>query len=67
MEIPQQWHHRFDQDVDNVFHANEYVGYEDDDGHFIVVKIAHVVTTGEIADFMSQYTRRYLELTKPGV
>ena len=64
MEIPQQWHHRLDQDVDNVFHANEYVGYEDDDGHFIVVKIVHAITTGGIEDLMSRYTRKYLVLTK---
>jgi sacsin len=62
MEIPQQWHHRLDQDVDNVFHANEYVGYEDDDGHFIVVKIVHAITTGGIEDLMSRYTRKYLVL-----
>ena len=60
MEIPQQWHHRLDQDVDNVFHANEYVGYEYDDGHFIVVKIVHAITTGGVDDLMSRYTRRYL-------
>ena len=64
MEIPQQWHHRLDQDVDNVFHANEYVGYEDDDGHFIVVKIVHAVTTGGVNDAMSPYTRRYIVLTR---
>ena len=64
MEIPQQWHHRLDQDIDNVFHANEYVGYEDDEGHFIVVKIVHAVTTGGIEDLMCQYTRRYRVLTK---
>ena len=64
MEIPQQWHHRLDQDVDNVFHANEYVGYEDDEGHFIVVKIVHAVTIKGVEDLMSQYTRRYRVLTK---
>ena len=64
MEIPQRWHHRLDQDIDNVFHANEYVGYEDVEGHFIVVKIVHAVTTGAIEDLMSQYTQRYRVLTR---
>ena len=62
MEIPQEWHHRLDQDVDNIFHANEYVGYEDDEGHFIVVKIVHAVTPG-VEDFLSRYTRKYVVLT----
>ena len=60
MEIPQEWHHRLDQDVDNIFYANEYVGYEEDaEGHFIVVKIVHAVTSGGIDDLMSQYKRKY--------
>ena len=57
--IPQEWHHRLDQDIDNLFHANEYVGFEDDDGKIIVVKIVHLVPT----DDQNPYTRKYLVLT----
>ena len=61
-EIPQEWHYRLDQDVDNLFHANEFVGYEDDDGRIIVVKIVHLISTNGDNEG-SQYTRRYLILT----
>ena len=65
MEIPREWHHRLDQDIDNLFHANEYVGYEDRDGHFILVKIVHVIMSEILfnSESVDQYTRKYLVLT----
>ena len=43
-EIPECWHHRLDQDIDNVFNPMEYVGYEaDKEGHIIVAQIVHPV------------------------
>ena len=41
--IPQSWHHRLDQDIDNLFHPQEWVGYEDREDHFIFVQIIHPV------------------------
>ena len=62
MEIPHEWQYRLDQDIDNLFHANEYVAYEDREGHFILVKIMHVMLeTGQ--DLVNQYTRKYLIFT----
>ena len=59
--IPQEWHYRLDQDIDNLFHANEYVGYEDHENHFILVKIVHFVFEGQNLD--NQYKRKYRILT----
>ena len=42
-EVPECWHHRIDQDIDNVFNPMEYVGYEDRDGHIIVAQIVHPI------------------------
>ena len=41
--IPESWHHRLDQDVDNLFHPQEWVGYEDREDHFVFVQIIHPV------------------------
>ena len=63
MDIPQEWHYRLDQDVNNLFHANEYVGYEDDSGHIIIVKIVHAITSEGQHDSMCSYARKYLVYT----
>ena len=64
MEIPQDWHYRLDQDINNKFHANEYVGYEDEEGHIIVVKIVHVVVSeNEHDSTICQFNKRYLVFT----
>ena len=62
MEIPRDWHYRLDQDIDNLFHANEYVAYEDREGHFILVKIMHVMLE-QGQELLNQYTRKYLIFT----
>ena len=41
--IPESWHHRLDQDIDNLFHPQEWVGYEDREDHFIFVQVIHPV------------------------
>ena len=46
-EIPECWHHRLVQDVYNVFNPMDYVGYEDEDGHFIVAQIAYPIMLKE--------------------
>jgi sacsin len=62
MEVPHEWQYRLDQDIDNLFHANEYVAYEDRDGHFILVKIMHVMLE-QGRDLVNQYARKYLIIT----
>ena len=41
--IPQSWHHRLDQDINNLFHPEEWVGYEDGEGCFVFAQIIHPV------------------------
>ena len=41
--IPESWHHRLDQDINNLFHPQEWVGYEDREDHFIFVQVIHPV------------------------
>ena len=60
MDIPPEWHYRLDQDVDNVFHANEFVAYEPDEGHYMLVKIIHAVISGDTQDPLSNYRQKYL-------
>ena len=42
-EIPFDWHHRLDQAIDNIFHPEELVGYEDRENHIIYARIMHPV------------------------
>ena len=42
-EIPECWHHRLEQDIDNVYNPMEYVGYEDKEGHIIIAQIVHPI------------------------
>ena len=48
--IPESWHHRLDQDIDNLFHPQEWVGYEDREDHFIFVQIIHPVMEDDVAN-----------------
>ena len=41
--IPQSWHHRLDQDINNLFHPEEWVGYEDGEDHFVFAQVIHPV------------------------
>ena len=56
--IPQYWHHRLDQDIDNVFHSMEWVGYQRADNVVIFAKISHLVMA-EDGNIPSLYVRRY--------
>ena len=63
MDIPQDWHYRLDQDINNLFHANEYVGYEDEEGRIIVVKIVHAIASEGDHNSTYPYNKRYLVFT----
>ena len=41
--IPEIYHHRLDQDFNNIFRPMEYVGYEDSQNHIIVAQIVHLI------------------------
>ena len=46
MPIPESWHHRLDQDINNLFHPQEWVGYEDRENHFIFAQVIHPFVEG---------------------
>ena len=50
-EIPVCWHHRLDQDIDNIFYPTEWVGYEVQENHIIFVQVGYPILPGEHADF----------------
>jgi sacsin len=50
-EIPVCWHHRLDQDIDNIFYPTEWVGYEDQENHIIFVQVGYPKLPDEHADF----------------
>lgn len=41
--VPETWHHRLDQDISNIFAPEEWVGYEEREGHIIFAQIAYPV------------------------
>ena len=45
--IPESWHHRLDQDINNLFHPEEWVGYEDGEGYFVFAQIIHPVVADD--------------------
>ena len=59
-EVPKCWHHRLDQDLDNVFNPMEYVGYEDREGHIIVAQIVHPVKPKEGEQELEKKFRIYV-------
>ena len=58
--VPACWHHRLDQDIDNVFNPMEYVGYEDREGHFIIAQIVHPVAADEDTPKLEKKYRIYV-------
>jgi len=44
--IPESWHHRLDQDINNLFHPEEWVGYEDRENHFVFAQVIHPILEG---------------------
>ena len=66
-EVPESWHYRLDQTIDNVFHPGEIVGYEDMDDHIIIAQIMHPVLPEGIESFDSvpRIEMRYMIFTSP--
>ena len=61
--IPQTWHHRLDQDINNLYHSDEWVGYEDEDGHLIFAQVVcPVIPEGVLIP--CAYLMRYKILVK---
>lgn len=52
-EIPVCWHHRLDQDLDNIFFPTEWVGYEDRENHIVFAQVAYPILTEDQTDFDS--------------
>ena len=42
-EIPPELHYILDQDILNIFHSQELVGYELNEGHIIIAEVIHIV------------------------
>ena len=42
-QIPKSWHFRLDQNINNIFHPQEWVGYEKSENHIIFAQIVHPV------------------------
>ena len=51
--IPECWHHRLDQDNNNIFNLMEYVGYEEEEGKVIFAQILYPVLPDGATDFES--------------
>ena len=66
-EVPECWHHRLDQSIENVFNPGEIVGYEDMDGHIIIAQIMHpILPEGvESFNFVPRMSMRYRIYTSP--
>ena len=66
-EVPECWHHRLDQTIENVFHPGEIVGYEDMDDHIIIAEIMHPVLPEGVESFDSvpRVSMRYRIFTSP--
>ena len=60
--IPESWHYRLDQDINNLFHPEEWVGYEDGEGYFVFAQVIHPVMKDDGAsshDMGSRIRMRY--------
>ena len=64
-EVPECWHHRLDQTVENVFHPGELVGYEVMEDHIIFAQIMHPILLNGYDSFDSipPVNMRYVILT----
>ena len=65
--VPECWHHRLDQTIENVFHPGETVGYEVMDDHIIIAEIMHPVLPEGVESFDSvpRVSMRYRIFTSP--
>jgi sacsin len=61
--IPKEWHYMLDQNPDNIFHAQEIVGYEITDGIFIFAQVLYVVPPDDLdvdQDSINPLLTRYM-------
>ena len=52
--LPESWHHRLQQDYNNLFRPGEWVGYEIDDGHIVFAIIGYKLDSVD-GDFIRYY------------
>ena len=66
-EVPECWHHRLDQTVENVFHPDEIVGYEMMEGVIVYARIMHPILPEGVESFSNipRVNMRYMILTSP--
>ena len=49
--LPEHWHHRLQQDYNNIFRPGEMVGYEVDENHIVFASVGYKVQEGD-GDFV---------------
>ena len=66
-EVPECWHHRLDQTVENVFHPDEIVGYEIMEGVIVYARIMHPILPEGVESFSNipRVNMSYMILTSP--
>ena len=52
--LPESWHHRLQQDYNNLFRPGEWVGYEKMEDHIVFASIGYKIE-GEMQDFANYY------------
>ena len=62
-ELPEDWHHRLDQDISISYKPRDYVGYEDREGHFIVARVAYQLKPQDEIELNRKY-RIYTSVAK---
>ena len=60
--VPQTWHHRLDQDLSNIFAPEEWVGYEEREGHIIFAQVAYQILLED--EDLPVFQMRYLIFTR---
>ena len=61
-EIPQVYHHRLDQDPDNIFKPMDYIGYEIEENKIIVAQVVYLVQSNEASSLFYRKYRIYVKL-----
>ena len=65
-QIPQAWHFRLDQNNNNIFHPQEWVGYEVSENHYIFAQVVHPIKPeGPTGDPVKPFHLRYMIFTSP--
>ncbi len=65
-KVPECWHHRLDQTVENVFHPGEVVGYEMMENYVVFAQIMHPILLGghKTFDSIPRVNMKYMILTQ---